>query len=474
MHEALERIAAGEHATGVADMLAALRGLERAAPGAGVDALAHFLGHYPGYRAALRALLRDLLGDDTAAAVHAGTGILANTGFVTEFGRRLAGKFLPPPRDNTLNGLFSAWFDAGDDVDWLPAVPAASWQGLLAAMHLDEDGTDAWQPARQALADALDMLSVRVAAIGVEPELQRHYRVPRAHNNPFLAQNAEMQRWLDGLREGAVPDTRQLEVLLSQCADTGERIRRAARRSGASFALTFALRRLGQMLARMQVLMALLDSRGGADAGAARIAYAVELVLAEAGAHGVREHLRDGANMVALQVTENAGRTGEHYITRTQREYLDMFRSALGAGGIIGVMAMIKTLTAALHLPPLVEALAYSLNYAAGFVLIYILHFTIATKQPAMTAQTIAAQISSGRRADVDAVALLVSRVSRTQFIAVLGNVLLAMPVALAVAWLAVAGGATAPSAKAPALLADLHPFASPALFHAAIAGVWL
>src|SRR5690606_18594300 len=132
------------------------------------------------------------------------------------------------------------------------------------------------------------------------------------------------------------------------------------------------------------------------------------------------------------------------------------------------------TLLAGMHLPPLIEALAYSLNYATGFVIIYLLHFTIATKQPAMTAQTIAAQLASGRPADVDAVALLISRVARTQFIAVLGNVLLAMPVALAVTMLVVWLGADAPAHKSAQLVADLHPLDSPAIFHAAIAGVWL
>ena len=42
------------------------------------------------------------------------------------------------------------------------------------------------------------------------------------------------------------------------------------------------------------------------------------------------------------------------------------------------------------------------MNYALGFVLIYLLHFTIATKQPAMTAQTIAGAVSEIGRARGD------------------------------------------------------------------------
>jgi site-specific recombinase len=40
-----------------------------------------------------------------------------------------------------------------------------------------------------------------------------------------------------------------------------------------------------------------------------------------------------------------------------------------------------------------------SLNYGLGFVLIHILHFTVATKQPAMTAARLAAAIEESDRA---------------------------------------------------------------------------
>ena len=43
------------------------------------------------------------------------------------------------------------------------------------------------------------------------------------------------------------------------------------------------------------------------------------------------------------------------------------------------------------------EALPVSLNYGLGFVLIHLLHFTVATKQPAMTANAIAASMGDSR-----------------------------------------------------------------------------
>lgn len=181
--------------------------------------------------------------------------------------------------------------------------------------------------------------------------------------------------------------------------------------------------------------------------------------------------------LLSLRVTGNAGKTGERYITSTPAEYRSMFSSAAGAGFIIAAMALIKI--ALMNTPgaPLVEAALYSLNYGLGFVLIYVLHCTIATKQPAMTAAHIAAALADGARADrMDRLADLIVRTVRSQFIAVMGNLAAVLPTSVLLAlvireW---TGVHVVTPAQAGELLHDLSPIASLALFHAAIAGVCL
>jgi site-specific recombinase len=123
------------------------------------------------------------------------------------------------------------------------------------------------------------------------------------------------------------------------------------------------------------------------------------------------------------------------------------------------------------------QAFVYSMNYALGFVLIHMLHFTIATKQPAMTAATIAAAVSeSQRRGDLGRLADLIVDVLRSQFAAILGNVSIAFPTAIALAYGVsyLTGKPFIDGAKAFHLLHDLNPIASLAVPHAAIAGVCL
>ena len=106
---------------------------------------------------------------------------------------------------------------------------------------------------------------------------------------------------------------------------------------------------------------------------------------------------------------------------------------------------------------------------------VHVLHFTIATKQPAMTAALIAKSLDQSKK-NLDDLCELVVQVIRTQFIAILGNVMIAMPTAYAIAWAwyGATGHHFIDPTKAHHLLEEINPFASLALFHAAIAGVCL
>jgi len=72
------------------------------------------------------------------------------------------------------------------------------------------------------------------------------------------------------------------------------------------------------------------------------------------------------------------------------------------------------------------HAIMYAFNYAMGFVMIYLMNFTLATKQPAMTAAAMAKAISDedSSKRNYTEFAHLVSRLVRSQFIAFIGNVL--------------------------------------------------
>ncbi len=470
-----------------------------------VRALHGVLLEHPVHAWRLRHYVTTLLEARRHTSLYSDIGILSNDGFFTELKRRVAYRFLPPALDDVyLSDALEQVLFREDDYEWIREVPSSDWLALfdvVANAPPPQDATPdrARQVTLTGMLDAIRTLSCRICALGLEPRLVHSYNEIEDFDSPFLMQNIEANRYLDEYARylagetGQPEDARHLLVMLDQCAEVIGKIRRSCLSSGTSVALTYLLVALTQSLDRLNKLLYLVDVSGtlqAADTPAvaegekpadprrtAAIALAQELIAAHNTKYQIRELVSTNIDLLARNVTENASRTGEHYIAETRAGLRHMFGAASGAGLVVGLMAMFKIQLSYLRAPPLVEAFLFSMNYSLGFILVHLLHWTVATKQPAMTAQRIASSLrGDGRNLDVDRLAELVNKVFRTQIVAVLGNVAVAFPVAWGIAWgyHQAYGVHLVDPYKARLLLHELDPWRSLAVFHAAIAGVWL
>jgi site-specific recombinase len=443
-----------------------------------VQALCYVLNNDPAKAQALRDVILRLLALHRPVSLYVDSGIQPSTGFFTELWRRLGHKLLPAAIDNRyLKDMFATIFPNSSDERWVGAVPADVWQQLVAALRFTEASPALLAACKENLLDAVEVLSYRISALGLEPALLRNHPELEDHDSPFITQNIETRQFLSETDAGQ--DARQILVMLDQCREVIGTIRRNSSQTGTSIHLTFLMQRISQQIERLESLLAIVVSlRAGDFPAAAYIALFEKLVQSECHKNDVSQHWRENMELLALRVTENASRTGEHYITETRSEYFTLMRSAMGAGVIVGVMAMIKIVTGNQHHAPLTEAILFSLNYGLGFVLIHILHFTVATKQPAMTAAAIAASIdaSDGKSREMDNLVSIIAQTVRSQTIAIIGNVSLAVPTAMLIAGLfyLFAGAHFVSPEKAHQLLDELDPAHSGALFYAGIAGVCL
>ena len=435
-----------------------------------------------------------LLDGRRLVSFFADSGILPNSGFFSELWRRIVQRVLPAIIDTVyLKDCINLIFHRRDDHLWLSAISAELkarfWQALRLSDLRDEQ---VFLETYSQMLDAGDILATRIGAMGLEPELVRLYPRLEERDSPFLALAVETHALAASYRKyllgGQSPtdSERQLHVLIEQCREVIVRIRNRAATVGTSLNVTYLLRRLMQSLHRLESLVGILGTRHElvqppVDALPLTLRWAeflTDAIGGEAQRNGIRSLIGRTMGLLALRVTENASRTGEHYITTTRAEYFDMWRSAMGAGFIVVLMAVLKIYSSAATLPPLGYAVAYSLNYAFAFMFMHIMHLTLATKQPAMTAASIVAAISEirGRMKDVEKLATVVVDVIRSQLAAILGNVLIAMPTAMLVAALLarVTGKPFVDIQKATHLLHAISPFESLALWYAAIAGVCL
>jgi site-specific recombinase len=450
-----------------------------------LQALQFVLGSREDHRLALAAYLTALLGTREQIELYTDFGILPGTGFYTETARRLMHRILPPVLDpRALSGLVKRVFPRRDDHIWVGAIDPAHWAAVFGQLGFDLSASAHGRATLGQIVESVRIIAHRIAALGLEPDLVAVRPELRKHLSPFIAQCAETQGFLGALTESGVDqrpctdDARHILVLLDQCDDVIARVRRGTRETGIGIALTYILQRLTDNIARQRTLLALLDAAPGNPRTLPSARLLAEFVDAANNGNRLRQHFARNTELLAREVTEHSGRTGEHYITSTRDEFRGMFRAALGAGLIVPFMALTKLALGSLHAAPFIQGLLYSLMYAAGFILIHVLHFALATKQPAMTATRIAQALESStdRRLDLSPLVELIVRVARTQFIAIVGNVVLALPLAwfLSRALFLGIGAHPAGVEKAGHLLHDLHPWASLALLHAAIAGVYL
>ncbi|WP_295999815.1 site-specific recombinase [Rugamonas sp.] len=525
----LERIAPDSKDIGLMvelfDTLRPRRPTDAAQATANVRTLTQLLKGQPVQARALHGYVRTILATRRHTSLYTEIGVLSNDGFFTELKRRIAYRVLPPALgDEYLSDALDQLLYKKTDHRWIRAVPAADWMALFdvvfaplppaeadIAAHAD---AEAQPPAETdaglmlpGLLEAIRTLSYRVCAIGLEPKLTNFHTEMETFESPFMVQNVEVNAHLDAHARlmageaGDIEDARHLLVMLDQCDAVVAKIRKKALLQGTSIALTYLLVALTQSIDRLRKLLFLVDVSGelpsaptvdldavAAEAAqaqrpisphrAAALALALELIAAHNNKYTVGDLLADNINLLARNVTENASRTGEHYVADDRRELGGMFLSSGGAGLVIGFMALFKILMSYLRAAPLVEAFLYSMNYSLGFMFIHLLHFTVATKQPAMTASRIAAGLHSkdGRHIDLDSMAELIAKVLRTQIVAVFGNLFTAIPTAYAIAlgYKALTGHHLVTPDKAMHLLHDIDPIGSPALFYAAIAGVCL
>lgn len=405
--------------------------------------------------------------------------------FWHELRRRLSYKLLPPqPEEGTSDHLLVNVFFRERDADWVEALADRDCERLLDLLGvLKDDVSDEFMA--EELVFSAQVLGLRIAGRAFDKEVMRMVPAYENLNNPFVALADEMDDHIERVRQGGAlrqvdnEGFRQMKVLLTQCHGLIEQAYRNTATLGMGFTVNQQLITMERMLERMEMVMDLLAIDPARSPRSKHVQLFKLLVRLSSGSTRVLGYIDRSTQVIAREVTGHAGRKGEHYITTTASEYGAMLRSALGGGAVVAFACIFKAWLGTVEASPFGHAMLYSLNYAWAFIAIYLLHLTLATKQPAMTASTIAATLDAGRRLSPHeryaSLSDLFARVWRSQFIAFVGNVFMAFPVAVALAygWNAQFGPELLEH-KSAKMVQELDPLESLAVLHAAIAGVFL
>jgi site-specific recombinase len=379
-----------------------------------------------------------------------GTALLADYGFssrsafVTELADRIRLKILPStPETADASALFSLALCHSFDARWLTALDEHTLARIAKLMQpytaeakrtaSPEPASGEVSPWQQTLLEAITFCASQISAAGFSPELRQRMSAPAREAGPFHALASDVDALRLAFVASPAEDNPQRQAALLQLRDRLEACRQAAASvythldvHGISVNLVFQLRQLRERVLRIR---ALLDCLLATHEGSSTQRLLAHLVVVGRERNSVRALITANSSMLAAKVAERSSETGDHYITRNMAEYLTMLRNAAGGGAVMSITTLMKFALLSLGLSAFWSGFYAGLNYALSFVLIQLLHWTVATKQPAMTAPAMAAKLKdlTGPGA-VDEFVIEVTHLVRSQVAAVMGNLALVAP----------------------------------------------
>jgi site-specific recombinase len=417
-------------------------------------------------------------------------GIIKDSDFLYEVRKRIIEKVIPyQPEKNTLQYVLNQAFYVSTDPLWLEKIPSEQLLELFEVCGFES----LYEPAVNNFAFAeilygLEVLVQRISGRAMETDVNK--MVPEFQNfeSPFIALQREFSDFNDRLLSSekkyiASDDLnyKQLQILLKQCDDYVRTAFQNTLKYGISMKVNQTLLRIRQQLDRIKELLPFVILEDESESKQKTIDVSLELIKLNCYKSNIKQLVSDSTQSISYEITQHSANTGENYITSTSKEYWKMFRTACGGGFIVAFLCIFKVLLSKVDTSEFGSAFLYSMNYSLGFIAIYLTGGTLATKQPAMTASALVSALVKGTNEKTGiedryySFAIFFARVFRSQFIAFMGNVLFAFPMAMLLIWgIDVLFHYNIAATKWETLLTDLDPIASKAILHAAIAGFFL
>ncbi len=430
-------------------------------------------------RQSVSRLVSSIVAEARGLKLFAQVGMPGHQGFFSELTDRVLRRLLPaPPDPERLSELLLRLFPTPAEVTWLEALPIAPLARLLALVGEPQHPLPAPSGLlRSHMVDALTLLSTQTAALGLAEDVRDRSPEVAFRASPFL----RLRRASDSVlaRDAAQDSLRELNAALAECRHVVSIVSSHLEQAGVSVDLVYRLERIRRGLDRMEAIARVLGAARGEERCREAVTLVANLLRHAYEDRSVRALARTNTRLLARKVIERTGHSGEHYITTTRAEFHAMVHSAAGGGLVAALMAGAKLFLGSLVLAPFFSGLFYSLSYIIGFLLMQVLGFALATKQPSMTAAALAGAIGEGSSSSGGRLVRLVElipRITRSQLAAALGNLSCVVPAAvgMALAFQMIAGRPILTPEKAQYVVESLHPWRSGTLPWAAFTGVLL
>ncbi len=424
-------------------------------------------------------LIRSVLRENDALSLLCDAGVATKPSFWGEISERIRNRLVPPPPNKPeLAVLFALGFVGDHDASWVHDLDHELLASIHELVHFGEEVSESYQIFND-MAEAIHILISYIGSAGLSYSVRSRLRDVSGQHSPFykLAKLAEeilrdQPRLQEHVYQAHLKDFKDVvDACYLACDDVYAHLDD----NGVSIETVFQVETMRLRLARVELLLKTWLERGQAS----NYSYlAADLILTVQGHRSVKRLAEQSFALLSRKVVERSAETGDHYIADSRQDYVAMVKKSLGGGAVIAGTVYIKFLIGSLGLVRFFENLLFSINYAGSFLLIQFANFTLATKQPAMTAPALSqlldqSNTEEGLKHFVDRSMALM----RSQAASIFGNLVMVIPVVILiqVAILLIMGNPSITPTKAQAIFQTVSPF-SGALIFAAFTGflLWL
>lgn len=265
---------------------------------------------------------------------------------------------------------------------------------------------------------SIKALCSKIAAFGLDSDIYTKLKLFRIESDPFRALLSEIH----SLENCDSKKTQSFISLLERIESNIHSLRKYKRKLGVNLHLTIVTRRILEYVNRVKDLIDLKLNITSQTHWEAIIKKYFSYIKNK---DSIRRFISRHLDLLTIEVVEHTSNKGEKYIAENGKEYRSFFYKAMFGGLVISFFALLKIIFGSYELTSLGYALIFSLNYAVCFILVKQFGGIIATKQPAMTASTIAKRIDKNDNLEIDSikdVLTVIKKALSSQFISLVGN----------------------------------------------------
>jgi site-specific recombinase len=431
----------------------------------------------PDVKSKIAKLIRSVLRDNDALSLLCDTGVATKPSFWGEITERLRNHLISqPPNKPELTVLFALGFVGPHDASWVHDLDDDLLHSIHELTHYQEDQSDSNSLFKD-MAEAIMILISYISSAGLSYSVRSRLRGVSGQDSPFYRLGKLAEDILKAgprLNDSAYQATlKEFQDVLNACYIACDDVYAHLDENGVSVETVFQVETMRLRLSRVEKLLEAWLHRDQTQLFAK---LAADLILTVQGHRSIKRLAEQTFALLSRKMVERSAETGDHYIAGSRKEYFSMLKKSLGGGAIISGTVYLKFLITNLGLIRFFENILLTANYAISFLLIQFANFTLATKQPAMTAPALAQLLDDVKTKEgLDRFVDRAMALMRSQAASIFGNLAMVVPmvIVIQVGIILLLDHPTMSPSKAVHIFHTVSPFSAAFLF-AAFTGVLL